>query len=258
MKDMPGTKTLNMLPKAEDYIKEKIPKKIGKIIISDEGETFYTRENEKTFHTKFGTIDTTKKEQTLRQQKFYIFEPEFIDSYKRILRVAQMPPLKDVGMIIAETGINKETKIIESGAGSGGLTCFLAQIAKKITSYEIREDYYDVVNKNLAYLEIKNVALKNEDFKKADEKEQDVLILDLPDPWNMLKTAEKVLKRGGFLVVYAPCITQTKQLVENAQDFIHIKTIELIEREWHIEGEKVRPKSQGLMHSAFLTFMRKK
>jgi tRNA (adenine57-N1/adenine58-N1)-methyltransferase len=258
MKDMPGKKALNMLPKAEDYIKERIPKKIGKIIINDEGETFYTRENEKTFHTKFGTIDVSKKEQTLRQKKFYIFNPEFIDRYKRILRVAQIPPLKDVGMIIAETGINKETKIIESGAGSGGLTCFLAQIAKKVTSYEIREDYYDVVNKNLAYLDIKNVVLKNKDFKKADEKEQDLLILDLPDPWNMLKTSEKVLKRGGFLVFYAPCITQTQKLVENADKFIHIKTIELIEREWHIEGEKIRPKSQGLMHSAFLTFMRKK
>lgn len=253
---LPSIKAVNLLPTAEDYIKQKIPRKVKKVVINEKGKTFYVREDKKEFHTKYGIIKLNKKSQTIRDETFHVFDPSYIDEYKNILRVAQIPPLKDMGALITNTGITKESNVTEAGAGSGGLTCFLANIAKKVTSYEIRKDYFDVVKKNIDYLNIKNVTLKNKDFGESSEKEQDVVILDMPEP--NLTAAKKILKRGGFLALYLPCITQVEEALNNSNDFLHLKTIELIEREWHVEGKKVRPKSQGLMHSAFLVFFRKK
>jgi tRNA (adenine57-N1/adenine58-N1)-methyltransferase len=258
MKDLPPSSAVNMLPTAEDYVKERTPKKVKKVVINDKGEIFYVRKDEKVFHTRKGIVDLSKESTVLAGEQFFTFEPSSIDEYHNILRVAQIPPSKDMGMIVSETGINKESLVTEAGAGSGGLTCFLAKIAKKVSSYEIREDYYDVVKKNIEFLGLENVSLKNKDFNEANEKNQDIVILDMPSPKDCLSTASKILKRGGFLVLYLPCITQVEESVSNNKDFIHMKTIELIEREWHVEGMKVRPKSQGLMHSAFLTFLRKK
>ena len=43
----------------------------------------------------------------------------------------------------------------------------------------------------------------------------------------------------------------------NNDKFLYEKTIELIEREWRIEGRIARPKSEGIGHTGFLTFCRR-
>ena len=212
MKDMIPNDALNVLPTAEDYVKQRVPMKVRKVVISSGGDIFYVRKDDKSFHTRKGVVDLSKDSVTLAGEEFFILDPAFVDQYHNILRVAQIPPSKDMGIIIAETGINKSSSVVEAGAGSGGLTCFLASIAKKVSSYEIRDDYFDVVKKNLDFLGIKNVSLKNSDFNKAKEKDQDVVILDMPAPWECFTTASKILKRGGFLVLYLPCITQVTHL----------------------------------------------
>ena len=45
--------------------------------------------------------------------------------------------------------------------------------------------------------------------------------------------------------------------VRKNDSLAHIKTVELIEREWEAEERKVRPKSKGIGHSGFLSFARK-
>ena len=128
---------------------------------------------------------------------------------------------------------------------------------KKVYSYEIRKDFHDLTKKNIEMLQIKNITLKNKDAKKGfTEKNVDVVILDLPDPWKLIKVAKKSLKIGGFLVSYSPTIPQVMDFV-NALDFQYLKTSELIEREWEITQRKVRPKSQAIGHSGFLSFARK-
>ena len=52
------------------------------------------------------------------------------------------------------------------------------------------------------------------------------------------------------------CNWQCKHCYQD-KNFIHLKTIEIIEREWDVQGRKVRPKSQPIGHSGFLTFVRK-
>ena len=46
--------------------------------------------------------------------------------------------------------------------------------------------------------------------------------------------------------------------VKENGNYVVLKTLELVEREWYVEDKKVRPKSDMIAHTAFLSFCRKK
>jgi len=95
----------------------------------------------------------------------------FIDKYKKIKRGAQILTPKDIGYIITTTGINKKSVVLDAGSGSGALACFLAAIAKKVITYEIREDFIKIVKENKKKLGLKNLKIKQGDvFKEITEK----------------------------------------------------------------------------------------
>lgn len=242
---------------------------IKKILITKQGKKFFAKDLSQDLHTQYGFI----KKEDLKKAKegdllksntgreFFIFNPQFIDLYKKIKRDAQIIPLKDIGFIIAETGINKSSKVLDAGSGSGALACFLAATAKEVITYEIREDFIEIVKSNIEFLGLKNVKIKNIDiYQKIDDKNIDAIILDLPEPWNAIENCAKALKAGGFLVSYSPSIPQIADFVNairKNEDFVYLKTLEVTEREWEVEDRKVRPKSKGLGHSGFLSFARK-
>ena len=237
-----------------------------KILITKDRK-FLIRDESKDFHCNFGLIKSAdlKKAKpgnilkTNTGKELTVLDADFIDLYKKIKRGAQIIPRKDIGQIITQTGLTKDSVVIESGSGSGALGCFLAKLCKKEYSYEIREDFYKLVKGNIEFLEIKNLVLKNKDAKQGfSEKNVDVIVLDLPDPWELIDVAKKSLKIGGFLVSYSPTIPQVMDIVDTLDDsFQYIKTSEIIERIWEINKRKVRPKSQAIGHSGFLSFVRK-
>ncbi len=217
---------------------------IKKILIDDEGKRFYVRSVSEDFHTQFGFIgkgalaksaagDALK---TNTGKVLFVFEPSFIDSYNRIKRAPQIIPRKDVAAIVAETGIGKASLVVDAGTGSGALALFLANIAKKVFTYEIREDFAKVAAENVKFLQMKNVILKNKSiYDGIDEKDIDVVTLDLPEPWKAVEHAAKALKVGGFIVSYSPTTPQVSDFVAAAlknKSLVHMKTIEIIEREW--------------------------
>ena len=242
---------------------------IKKILITRQGRKFYAKNLDEDLHTQYGFIkkDDLKRAKngsilfTNTNKELFIFEPFFADLYRKIKRDAQIIPLKDIGFIIAETGINKESRVLDAGSGSGALACFLGVIAKEVVTYEIREDFIEIVNKNIDFLNLKNIKVKKINiYENIDDKNIDVIILDLPEPWNALDNCSKALKIGGFLVSYSPSIPQVADFVNalrKNESFVYLKTIEITEREWEVEDRKVRPKSSGLGHSGFLSFARK-
>ena len=85
-------------------------------------------------------------------------------------------------------------------------------------------------------------------------------MLDLPEPWEVIEHAAKALRVGGFLVNYSPSIIQTSDFVKvlgKENKFLCLKTVEILERKWEVDGRKVRPKSIEIGHSGFITFARK-
>ena len=242
---------------------------IKKVLITRQGKKFYAKDLGQDLHTQYGYV---KKEELKKakegdlvksntNKEFFIFNPSFIDLYRKIKRDAQIIPLKDIGLIIAETGINKSSKVLDAGSGSGALACFLAAIAKEVVTYEIREDFIEIVKSNIEFLNLKNIKIKNKDiYKEIDDKNIDAVILDVPEPWNAIENCAKALNPGGFLVSYSPSIPQVADFVNalrKNERFVYLKSVEITEREWEVEERKVRPKSSGLGHSGFLSFARK-
>jgi len=242
---------------------------IKKVLMTRHGRKFFAKSVEEDLHTQYGFIkkddmNKSKEGDLLKSntgKEFFIYTPSFIDLYRKLKRDAQIIPLKDIGFIIAETGINKETKILDAGSGSGALACFLASIAKEVITYEIRDDFIEIVRSNIEFLNLKNIKIKKKNiYEEIDDKNIDVMILDLPEPWKAIDNCSKAIKPGGFLVSYSPSVPQVADFVNairKNESFVYLKTAEITEREWEVEERKVRPKSTSIGHSGFLSFARK-
>jgi len=238
-----------------------------KLLVTKSYRTFLVRDESKDYHTNFGFVkaDELSKAkpgdivQSNKGEDFFVMEASFIDMYGKIKRGAQIIPRKDLGLIITETGLGKDSVVIETGAGSGAVGLMLSRICKKVYAYEIREDYVKLVKANIEFLGIKNYNIKLKDAKLGfKERNADVIILDLPWPWELCEVAKKSLKFGGFLISYSPTIPQTMDFVNKLDNnFIHVKTSEIIEREWEISDRKVRPRSQAIGHSGFISIVRR-
>lgn len=226
------------------------------------GKTYYWTEGD--LHTNEGVV----KEKDLKKNKsivkshtgkeFSVFNANFIDQLEKIKRGPAIMVKKDIGVILSNTGIDKNSIVLDAGTGCGVTSAFLAKFAKKVITYERNKEFFNLAKKNFEFLGIKNVKQKNADvYEGIPEKNLDLIAFDLPEPWNALKHAHKALKSGCFLTAYLPTIVQVKELVEKNKGFLHHKTIEVIEREWHIEGKKIRPKNQMLGHTGFIVFLRK-
>ncbi|MFH1591500.1 MAG: tRNA (adenine-N1)-methyltransferase [archaeon] len=241
---------------------------IKKVLIDRAGRRFYIRNADEDYHCQHGLVkkeDIGKRAgshiQTNTGVALTIFPSSFCDRYAKIKRGPQIIPRKDVGAIIAETGIGKDSVCFEAGSGSGALGIALANVVKSVVSYEVREDFHKIAKGNAEDMGLKNITHELKDiYEGIDEKNVDLLVLDLPEPWRAVQHAAKAIKPGGFFVSYSPTTPQVSdfvQAVEESGDFIILKTIELIEREWEVDGRKVRPRSQAIGHSGFMTFCRR-
>ncbi len=227
---------------------------------------FIVKTLEDNFHTPFGTLskeDLQSSKETIKSDKGDLFTaiiPSFADLYQHLQRGPQIMIQKDIGMILAKTGVNNSSRIVDAGGGSGSLCLSLANICKEVIVYEVNPEHFDVVQKNIKMFGFTNVTLKQENvYKGITETDVDLVTFDLPEPWLALKHAEMALKTGGWLVVYLPNLLQVKEFLDATKKTkIHVlETLELIERKWKIEEKIMRPEFEMLGHTGFLTFCRK-
>lgn len=235
----------------------------GKTITLNELE-FYYHEDTEDFKYKTGIIKKEDlKEDLVKKEKdtFSILEPSHADYIQNLKRKAQVMTLKDIGPIIAYTGLNKSSKVIDAGTGSGSLAGALTAIAKEIRSYDSREDHLEAARKNLRNIDTSNLSLEVKDIKDKEQfpsGEFDVFTLDIKHPEQALETAEKVLKKSGYLVVYSPHITQIQSVKKKLpENLVVVKTMEIIEREWKVGDKILRPQTKDHGHTGFLCFIRK-
>jgi tRNA (adenine57-N1/adenine58-N1)-methyltransferase len=180
--------------------------------------------------------------------------------YRRLKRGPQVILPKDIGPIIAYTGVNKESVCVDAGTGSGWLAVSLARIAKQVTSYDIREDFIKIAERNKQNERLDNLTIKLGDVrKKIAEKDVDIVTLDMPDAHKVLKNAYKALKTGGYVVGYLPHMEQVKDFVNTLQKtgFSPVVTLETIERDILVREQGVRPSTKGVWHTGYLVFAQK-
>ena len=239
-----------------------------KILFDENGKKLNIDLSKDQVNTYLGVIETKKIKKakhgdvitTSAGKKIIVLEADFVDKFENIKRGPQIITLKDAAFIAAYTGISSGTKVVEAGSGSGALTSYLANIVKpegKVYSYEKREDFLKIAKENVKMFGLsKYVKFKNKSTHDGiREKNVDVVILDMPDPWNSLKHAEKALKVGGFLVCYLPNISQVEELLDAAKEtsFNTMKIAKVILKESTSEM-KFRVK---IKRNSYLVFLRK-
>lgn len=167
---------------------------------------------------------------------------------------------KDAGLVIAYTGLNKNSRVAELGSGSGFMTIFLAQIAKEVMSYDMKEEFMKLAEKNVQITGLNNVTFKLRNILEnwIDEKELDLIFCDIREPEKAAKNIYDSLKDGGYLAAHCLNIEQAKALhLECQKHFKNVFTIEGLVRDYEVRDFGVRPVHWGLMHSAYLVFARK-
>jgi tRNA (adenine57-N1/adenine58-N1)-methyltransferase len=69
--------------------------------------------------------------------------------------------------------------------------------------------------------------------------------------------AEQVLRAGGVLVAYTPSIMQVAHVRSVlGSRWIEQRSLEVLHRTWHVEGQAVRPDHRMVAHTGFLTSAR--
>ena len=154
--------------------------------------------------------------------------------------------------------------VFESGVGSGALSTTMLRWGASIVGYELREDFANRARANVREF-LGASALERYDVHIGDSYEGiaaehgpfDRAVLDLPEPWQVIPHLEPLLRPGGVFVSYNPSITQAAQTREQLKGrWIDARTIEVLHRGWHIDGQAVRPDHRMVAHTGFLTVAR--
>lgn len=195
-----------------------------------------------------------------RHATYTVVRPTLSDFVLKMPRGAQVIYPKDLGPLLLLADVFPGARIFESGVGSGALSMTMVRAGADVTGYEIREDFANRARHNVESF-LGSEALARYRVEKRDTYEGihldglDRVVLDLPEPWLVVKHAELALRPGGLLVAYTPSITQAVQLREALEDspFALAQTLEVLNRSWHIEGQAVRPDHRMVAHTGFLT-----
>jgi tRNA (adenine57-N1/adenine58-N1)-methyltransferase len=196
---------------------------------------------------------------THKGKGFWVIKPEFPDFEKKMKRGPQTIKFKDLGFIAAKIGLREGYRVLDAGAGSGMLTCFMAGVVGdkgKVYSYDRDDRSLKVTQQNIDLLGLKNVELIKADiYKGIKQKELDAITLDLAEPLKALKHAKKALKKTGFLAIYLPNMTQVQEFLK--KNTMHLDSItEILQREWDVSGKICRPKHHMLAHTGFIIILR--
>jgi tRNA (adenine57-N1/adenine58-N1)-methyltransferase catalytic subunit len=195
--------------------------------------------------------------------RYVAIRPTLAEYVLKMPRGAQVIYPKDLGTILILADIFPGCRVLESGVGSGALSMTLLRAGAKVTGYELREDFAAKAIENVGGF-IGEAALENYDvqvrncYDGIDETGFDRIVLDLPEPWEVVRHATTALRPGGIILSYLPTINQTSHFraTLSAHGFAMAETIEVLHRGWHIEGASVRPDHRMVAHTGFLTHAR--
>ena len=148
--------------------------------------------------------------------------------------------------------------------GSGALSLSLLRAGAEVLGYEIREDFAQRAVENvIGFLgpeAVDRFRVEVRDcYQGIDALELDRVVLDLPEPWQVVPHATASLRPGGILVAYTPSIMQAVQLREACESgpWASGTTVEILHRGWHIKGDAVRPEHRMVGHTGFVTTAKK-
>lgn len=196
--------------------------------------------------------------------------PTFGEYVLKMPRGAQVLYPKDLALIPMWADVYPGARVFEAGTGSGALTMALLRAVGPrglVVTYEAREDFARTAMTNIErYMgTMPNlIPFRKNAYEGIDLLDDglpfDRLVLDLPEPWQVVPHAALVLRSGGVYLSFVPTVPQVQRTVEALERtgvFGMIETFETLLRTWSIQGRSVRPDHRMVAHSGFLTVARK-
>ena len=195
---------------------------------------------------------------------YIALRPTLEDFVLEMPRGAQVIYPKDLAPICMLADIGPGVRVLESGVGSGALSMTMLRYGAEIVGYELRDDFARRAQTNVEKflgaeaLERYRVELRD-CYEGIDEVAVDRVVLDLPEPWQVVPHASEALRPGGLIVAYSPSILQVTQFRDALSRFGFLlpETLEVMNRGWYIEGQAVRPDHRMVAHTGFLTVARR-
>jgi tRNA (adenine57-N1/adenine58-N1)-methyltransferase len=201
---------------------------------------------------------------------YVVFRPLLADYTLTMKRGAAVVYPKDAAQIVAFADVSPGARVLEAGAGSGALSCWLLRAVGDqgtLVSFERRPDFAEIAQRNVEQffggpppawqLVVGEFGRPEDDHGLADF---DRVILDMLAPWDCLEAAAGVLTPGGLACCYVATTTQLSRTVEALRGhggFDEPAAWESLVRGWHVEGLAVRPEHRMVGHTGFLVTARR-
>ena len=176
---------------------------------------------------------------------------------------------KDAAQILAYADVFPGARVLEAGAGSGALSCWLLRAIGpegQLVSFEARADFAEIARANVTrfYGEVPpqwRLETGRLDVAAAGEPTSfDRVILDMLAPWECVPGAAAALIGGGLICCYVATTTQLSRVVEELRahgGFFEPAAWETLARGWHVDGLAVRPDHRMIGHTGFLVTARR-
>jgi tRNA (adenine57-N1/adenine58-N1)-methyltransferase catalytic subunit len=206
---------------------------------------------------------------------YVVFRPLLADYTLAMKRGAAVVYPKDAAQIVAFADVFPGARVLEAGAGSGALTCWLLRAVGEsgtVTSFERRPEFAEVARRNVeqffgglpAAWQLVNGefggAAAAGDLDPLAPADCDRIILDMLAPWDCVQAAAEALVPGGLICCYVATTTQLSRTVEALRGqggFDEPAAWESLVRGWHVEGLAVRPEHRMVGHTGFLVTARR-
>ncbi len=210
---------------------------------------------------------------------YLVFRPLLHEYVVSMPRGAAVIYPKDAAQVVAMADVFPGARVVEAGAGSGALSCWLLRAVGpwgRVLSWERREEFAEVARRNVRQFfgapgagETADAPLHPAwDLRVGDlaaelpgsGERADRVVLDMLAPWECVDEVADALVPGGIVCVYVATTTQLSRLVETLRahgGFTEPQSWETMLREWHTEGLAVRPSHRMQGHTAFLVTARR-
>jgi tRNA (adenine57-N1/adenine58-N1)-methyltransferase catalytic subunit len=201
---------------------------------------------------------------------YVVFRPLLAEFTLAAKRGAAVVYPKDAAQIVAFADVFPGARVLEAGAGSGALSCWLLRAvgqAGTLTSFERRPDFAEIARRNVEEFfggPPPAWRLVNGEFGTGgddlDPGSFDRVILDMLAPWDCVPATAEVLAPGGVACCYVATTTQLSRTVEALRahgGFDEPAAWESLMRGWHVDGLAVRPEHRMVGHTGFLVTARR-
>ncbi len=264
---------------AGDHVQLTDPKGRRHTVVLEPGKTFFTHRGSLSHDELIGRPEGSVVTSS-GGTPYVALRPLLADFTLSMKRGAAVVYPKDAAQIVGLADVFPGARVLEAGAGSGALTCWLLRAVGdggSVTSFERRADFAEIACRNVESFfgaVPTNWHLVAGDFgASADGPGRapgdasspaadgaDRVILDMLAPWDCVDAVARALVPGGVICCYVATTTQLSRTVEALRGyggFDEPAAWETLMRGWHVDGLAVRPEQRMVGHTGFLITARR-